>query len=64
MELVAAALGWHLAPPQGAESAAALLGRDLIRLYHHYINNHTRRLLTPGRRDVAERFQDWRRRLA
>ena len=62
-ELVAAALGWRLAPPEDKDAAAALLDRELVPLYLHYVHDHAARLLVVGRSDLAERFEEWRDRL-
>jgi hypothetical protein len=61
-ELVAAAVAWRREPPAGP-AAAALLGRELIPLYLHYIDDHIARLHAVGRRDLARRFRHWRARL-
>ena len=60
--LVAAALAWRLEPPAGGE-AAALLGRELVPLYVHYIDDHIARLRAVGHHRLADRFQRWRTRL-
>jgi hypothetical protein len=62
-ELVTAALAWRREPPEDGGEAAALLGRELIPLYVHYIDDHITRLLAVGRTDLAESFQHWRVRL-
>jgi hypothetical protein len=61
--LVAAALAWRSAPPDNAE-AKALLQREMIPLYLHYIDDHIPRLTDVGRVDLAEAFVEWRRRIA
>jgi hypothetical protein len=61
-ELVSAASGWRLEPP-AADEAAALLGRELIPLYVHYLDDHIARLHAIGNRRLAGRFQRWRTRL-
>jgi hypothetical protein len=61
--LVAAALAWRDAPPHHDE-AAALLARDVIPLYCHYLDDHTRRLAAVPRLDLSEAFAGWRRRIA
>lgn len=58
-ELVAAAMAWRLQPPADDE-AAALLGRELIPLYLHYIDDHITRLLALKRHRLADRFHQWR----
>jgi len=60
--LVAAALAWRLEPPADGE-AAALLGRELVPLYVHYIDDHIARLRAVGHRRLADRFHRWRTRL-
>ncbi len=62
-ELVSAALAWRLEPPADPEAAAALLGRELIPLYLHYIDDHMARLLAVGHDELAGRFRAWRTRL-
>jgi hypothetical protein len=61
-ELVAAALAWRQQPPAD-EAAAALLGRELIPLYAHYLDDHIERLSAAGQRRLAGRFREWRARL-
>jgi hypothetical protein len=60
--LVAAALAWRLEPPAGPE-ATALLGRELVPLYIHYVDDHIARLRTVDHHRLADRFQRWRARL-
>ena len=60
--LVAAALAWRLEPPADGE-AAALLGRELVPLYVHYIDDHIARLRALGHDRLADRFHRWRTRL-
>src|SRR6266568_6770555 len=60
--LVAAALAWRLEPPADGE-AAALLGRELVPLYVHYIDDHIARLRAVGHHGLAGRFHRWRTRL-
>jgi hypothetical protein len=62
-ELVTAALAWRLKPPADDE-ATALLGRELIPLYIHYIDDHITRLLAVKRHRLVDRFRQWRTRLA
>jgi hypothetical protein len=61
-ELVAAAVAWRREPPPGDE-ATALLSRQLLPLYRHYIDDHITRLDTAGSHRLAERFRRWRGRL-
>ena len=61
-KLVSAASGWRLEPPAGDE-AAALLGRELIPLYVHYIDDHIARLNAISNHRLARRFRQWRTRL-
>jgi hypothetical protein len=60
--LVAAALAWRLEPAADGE-AAALLGRELVPLYVHYIDDHIVRLRAVGCHRLADRFHRWRTRL-
>jgi len=60
--LVTAALAWRLEPPTDDE-ATALLGRELIPLYVHYIDDHITRLRTVNRQRLADSFHRWRTRL-
>ena len=60
--LVAAALAWRLEPPADG-AAAALLGRELVPLYVHYIDDHVARLRAVGHHRLADRFHRWRTRL-
>jgi hypothetical protein len=60
--LIAAALGWRRVAPADDE-AKALLGRELIPLYIHYIDDHIRRLRAINRYGVADKFLRWRTRL-
>jgi hypothetical protein len=60
--LVAAALAWRVDPPADDE-AAALLGRELIPLYVHYVDDHIARLRAVDQHRLADRFQRWRTRL-
>jgi len=60
--LVAAGLAWRLQPPADGE-ATALLGRELIPLYVHYIDDQIRRLDALNRHRLADSFRRWRTRL-
>jgi hypothetical protein len=60
--LVTAALAWRLEPPADDE-ATALLGRELIQLYVHYIDDHIARLRAADRHRLADTFHRWRTRL-
>jgi hypothetical protein len=60
--LVTAALAWRLEPP-AADEATALLGRELIPLYVHYIDDHIARLRAADRYRLADSFHRWRTRL-
>jgi hypothetical protein len=60
--LVAAAVAWRAAPP-AEDAAAELLGRELVPLYLHYIDDHIARLDDAGRSRLAGRFRRWRARL-
>src|SRR5262249_60480520 len=60
--LVAAALPWRHEPPPHGE-AAALLSRELVPLFVHYLDDHIARLRAVGRHRLAERFGRWRTRL-
>jgi hypothetical protein len=61
-ELVTAAVAWRLEPPEDDE-ATALLGRELIPLYLHYIDDHITRLHAINRDRLADSFHGWRARL-
>jgi hypothetical protein len=60
--LVAAALAWRLEPPTDDE-AIELVGRELIPLYVHYIDDHVTRLRAVNRHRLADSFRRWRTRL-
>jgi hypothetical protein len=60
--LITAALAWRLEPPADDE-ATALLGRELIPLYVHYIDDHITRLHALNRHRLADSFHRWRTRL-
>lgn len=60
--LVTAALAWRLEPPADDE-ATALLGRELIPLYIHFIDDHITRLRAADRHRLADSFHRWRTRL-
>jgi hypothetical protein len=62
-DLVAAALGWRTAPPDDRPAAAGLLGRELVPLYLHYLDDHTARLAELGQATLAGAFARWRARL-
>jgi hypothetical protein len=61
-ELVAAALAWRLQPPAD-DDAIALVGRELVPLYVHYIDDHVTRLRAVNHHRLAGRFDQWRTRL-
>jgi hypothetical protein len=61
-KLVTAALAWRLEPPADDE-ATALLERELIPLYVHYIDDHITRLESVSRHRLADSFRRWRSRL-
>ena len=61
--LVAAALAWRGEPPADEAAAAALLSRELIPLYAHYLDDHITRLSAAGHPRLADRFRGWRARL-
>ena len=60
--LVAAALAWRVEPPADDE-ATALLSRELIPLYLHYLDDHIGRLHAVNHHQLADRFRRWRSRL-
>jgi hypothetical protein len=60
--LVTAALAWRLEPAAGDE-ATALLSRELIPLYLHYVDDHIARLRAIDHHRLAGSFQRWRFRL-
>jgi hypothetical protein len=61
-KLVTAALAWRLEPSADGE-ATALLDRELIPLYLHYIDDHITRLEAVSRHRLADSFRQWRTRL-
>jgi predicted nucleotidyltransferase len=61
--LVAAARAWRTGAAFGALDATALLGRELVPLYLHYIEDHIARLAALDRADLVDSFSDWRARL-
>ena len=61
--LVTAALAWRLEPPADDEATALLLGRELIPLYVHYIDDHIARLHAVNHHRLADSFGRWRTRL-
>jgi hypothetical protein len=61
-ELVTAALAWRLDPPTDDE-ATALVGRELVPLYVHYIGDHITRLRAVDHHRLADSFDRWRTRL-
>jgi hypothetical protein len=60
--LVTAAMAWRLEPPADDE-ATALLSRELIPLYLHYVDDHIARLRAIDHHRLADSFQRWRSRL-
>jgi hypothetical protein len=60
--LVTAALAWRLEQPADDE-AIALLDRELVPLYVHYIEDHITRLRAVNRNRLADAFDRWRTRL-
>jgi hypothetical protein len=60
--LVTAALAWRHEPPPHGE-AAALLSRELVPLFVHYLDDHIVRLSAVGQHRLADRFRRWRTRL-
>jgi hypothetical protein len=60
--LVTAALAWRRDPPTD-DDATALLSRELIPLYVHYLDDHIARLHAVNCRRLADCFQRWRTRL-
>ena len=60
--LVAAALSWRDHPPDPTV-ATALLQREMIPLYLHYIDDHMARLTAADRLDLTEAFAQWRHRI-
>jgi hypothetical protein len=60
--LVTAALSWRFEPPAD-DAATALLGRELIPLYTHYIDDHITRLRAINHHRLADDFDRWRTRL-
>lgn len=62
-ELVTTAVAWRLEPPTDDGKAAALLERELLPLYLHYIDDHITRLHAANRQRLADNFRRWRARL-
>lgn len=62
LALVAAALAWRSTALDEIE-ATALLQREMIPLYLHYIDDHTARLTELGRLDLVAAFVEWRKRI-
>jgi hypothetical protein len=62
-ELVTAAQAWRLEPPADPGVAAALVARELVPLYLHYIDDHIPRLAALGHHGLAGSFRRWRARL-
>jgi hypothetical protein len=62
-ELIEAAMGWRLVAPQSADDAVRLLRKGLIPLYCYFIEDHRQRLASMGRKDLAERYEQWQARL-
>ena len=60
--LVTAALAWRLEPPADDE-ATALVSRELIPLYLHYVDDHIARLRAIDHHRLADGFERWRSRL-
>jgi hypothetical protein len=60
--LVGAALAWRLEAPAD-DDATALLDRELVPLYIHYIDDHITRLRAVNRYRLSDSFQRWRTRL-
>lgn len=58
--LVTAALTWRDAPPEDPAAALALLEKELLPLYLHYVDDHMARLTAAGRPDLADGFREWR----
>jgi len=62
-ELVAAAREWRTASWFDEQSAVALLGKQMVPLYLYYIDDHITRLESLDRRDLADTYREWRKRL-
>lgn len=62
-ELVAAARRWRTASRLPEARAIELLAGQMVPLYLHYIEDHIARLGDLRRRDLAEAFAEWRKRL-
>jgi hypothetical protein len=62
-ELVAAAYAWRTGAPFDGATALDLLGRQIVPLYTHYIDDHTARLASVHRDELADAFREWRSRL-
>jgi hypothetical protein len=55
-------VAWRLEPPADDE-ATALLSRELIPLYVHYVDDHIERLHAVNHHRLADSFRRWRTRL-
>jgi hypothetical protein len=62
-ELVAAARNWRTGAQFDERFAVDLLGRQLVPLYVHYIDDHINRLGALDRDDLAKALDDRRKRL-
>jgi predicted nucleotidyltransferase len=61
--LVAAARGWRMGGQFDEGASVDLLGRQLVPLYLHFIDDHRERLVALDRDDLAKAFVAWRERL-
>jgi hypothetical protein len=61
-KLVTAALDWRLEPPTDDE-VTALVGRELVPLYVHYIGDQMTRMRAVNHHRLADSFDQWRTRL-
>lgn len=61
--LVAAALLWRASTSLDHATATALLHGQMIPLYLHYIDDHTARLTSLNRLELADAFEEWRTRI-
>jgi hypothetical protein len=60
--LVASALAWRVQPP-AEDEAIALVSRELVPMYIHYLDDHITRLDAVHRYRLADGFRSWRTRL-
>ncbi|MGZ4196749.1 MAG: hypothetical protein ACXVFQ_10450 [Solirubrobacteraceae bacterium] len=62
-QLVAAALAWRTDPPSAQAAVVEPLREQMLPLYLEYLDDHTERLRSMDRSDLAGSFEDWRAQL-